>query len=74
VFVSVPHRRYRAATMSRSLYDRLWWKAHRQVRVFTRFRYCQLKHGFEWLPFAPHCYFDCPYCEADLGERVSPGQ
>jgi hypothetical protein len=54
-----------------SLYGRFWWKAQRTVRVLTRFRYCQLAQRFEWLPFAAHCYFDCPYCEADLRDEAS---
>jgi hypothetical protein len=56
--------------MATSVYDRLWWKAHRRVRVSTRFRYCLLAQRFEWLPFSAHCYFDCPYCEPDLGDEV----
>jgi uncharacterized cupin superfamily protein len=39
--------------MSQSLYSRSWWKAHRLVRVLTRFRYCQLAQRYEWLPLAP---------------------
>jgi hypothetical protein len=58
--------------VSNSLYERFWWRAHRTVRVMTRFRYCQLTQRFEWLPLATHCYFDCPYCEADLGSDASP--